>query len=287
MGINVIVGAMLSQRILHKSQYDCHQGSYQYTIGNYTNIIVLVCSLYLLSTNSVRFLSRSMKLAVGAISFILSVVFQIVWNIIGLFWIFDAASKRLMCLSFVDLFIIILFQVITVIGIVVGISYLVFYFLSKRTNRRRNFMTGFTRNNWRTDPEAIQEMFVRKNLVSIYSQRSVTSKASINHFLDSLENQIALMKIPVLSQEFRLMEAYYQQIVDESLMDKLLLNEDHSCPICIGDFVLEQSVYYLPCGHCFHNNCVLDWLKVKISCPTCRTSLRRELIVRLTKDQTD
>lgn len=285
-GMNAIVGAILFQRLIHKSHYDCHQGSYQYIIGNYINIMLLTWWLFLLTANT-RFINRPLRLGIGVVGLCCSVIFQVVWNIIGLFWVFNAATRRLLCLSFVDIFIIILFQIITVIAIVVGISYLVYYYFTNRNNRYRNSMAGFSRNNWRADPEAIKEMFVRKNLLSIYSQKSVTSKASIDHFLDNPENQIALAKIPVLSQEFRLMDAYYLQTVNEALMEKLLINEDHTCSICMNDFKLEQSAYYLPCSHCFHKICVLDWLKVKISCPTCRTSLRRELVIRMIKDQTD
>ena len=284
-GVNAMFGAILFQRLIHKSHYDCHAGSYQYTIGNYVNILVLTCWLQLMSTNS-RLLSRSVRLGIGIVGLCCSVIFQIVWNIIGLFWIFNAATRRLLCLSFIDLFIIILFQIITVIVIAVGISYLCYYYFTNRGLRRRNYMPGFARDNWRADPEAMKEMFVRKNLLSIYSQKSITSKASIDHFLDSPENQIALAKIPVLSQEFRLMDAFYLQHVDDALIEKLLLNEDEACSICIADFQMDQHVYYLPCSHCFHKACVLDWLKVKISCPTCRTSLRKELVTRLVKDQT-
>lgn len=41
------------------------------------------------------------------------------------------------------------------------------------------------------------------------------------------------------------------------------------CSICLE--VLEIDIKYLGCKHCFHDTCISDWLKLKASCPLCRT----------------
>ncbi|KAM0888170.1 hypothetical protein ACQ4PT_028520 [Festuca glaucescens] len=46
------------------------------------------------------------------------------------------------------------------------------------------------------------------------------------------------------------------------------------CSICISALVAGDKVKALPpCGHCFHPDCVDDWLRSHPSCPLCRTTL--------------
>lgn len=35
------------------------------------------------------------------------------------------------------------------------------------------------------------------------------------------------------------------------------------------DFVNGDPVRYLPCMHCYHKNCVDDWLMRSFNCPSC------------------
>ena len=43
-----------------------------------------------------------------------------------------------------------------------------------------------------------------------------------------------------------------------------------SCCICISDIELKEETVLLPCGHMFHWNCCLNWLKGNNTCPMCR-----------------
>lgn len=45
------------------------------------------------------------------------------------------------------------------------------------------------------------------------------------------------------------------------------------CAICWDTM---ESARKLPCCHLFHNSCLRSWLEQDTSCPTCRTSLKRE-----------
>jgi len=50
--------------------------------------------------------------------------------------------------------------------------------------------------------------------------------------------------------------------------------ECQECHICLEEFVKEDQVRDLPCGHCFHAACIDDWLADKSgSCPVCRASV--------------
>lgn len=50
--------------------------------------------------------------------------------------------------------------------------------------------------------------------------------------------------------------------------------EPYPCLICLENIYPATEMIQLKCGHCFHIDCVQNWLKVKATCPTCRLSVR-------------
>lgn len=47
---------------------------------------------------------------------------------------------------------------------------------------------------------------------------------------------------------------------------------DNECSICLDDVFDDDDITILPCGciQLYHPKCILDWLRIKPSCPTCR-----------------
>ncbi|KAG6597084.1 putative RING-H2 finger protein ATL21A, partial [Cucurbita argyrosperma subsp. sororia] len=72
--------------------------------------------------------------------------------------------------------------------------------------------------------------------------------------------------------------------LDESTIDsyqKVILGESRrlpgpngtTCPICLGEYLTKDTVRCIPeCKHCFHVDCIDQWLRVNSSCPLCRNS---------------
>lgn len=72
--------------------------------------------------------------------------------------------------------------------------------------------------------------------------------------------------------------------LDESTIqsyEKLVLGEsrrlpgpnDSTCPICLTEYCTEETVRCIPeCKHCFHADCIDEWLRRNNSCPVCRNS---------------
>ena len=49
---------------------------------------------------------------------------------------------------------------------------------------------------------------------------------------------------------------------------KLFIEQE--CPICLENFVENETIAILPCGHVFHIECVAKWFAEKYECPSCR-----------------
>ena len=47
-----------------------------------------------------------------------------------------------------------------------------------------------------------------------------------------------------------------------------------SCCICLSDIQMKEETVLLPCGHMFHWNCCLSWLKGNNTCPMCRFEIK-------------
>ena len=56
------------------------------------------------------------------------------------------------------------------------------------------------------------------------------------------------------------------------------VSEDNECPICLENFILNEVVSKLNCGHIYHIECIKNWLNTKKNCPTCRTPCHDPLI---------
>ncbi|XP_035229613.1 E3 ubiquitin-protein ligase TRAIP-like [Stegodyphus dumicola] len=53
------------------------------------------------------------------------------------------------------------------------------------------------------------------------------------------------------------------------------------CPICADLFDEDSLMVAPPCGHVFHENCLLKWLIESRTCPDCRIRVTQEKIIKL------
>ncbi|KAL5481709.1 hypothetical protein EMCRGX_G021937 [Ephydatia muelleri] len=45
------------------------------------------------------------------------------------------------------------------------------------------------------------------------------------------------------------------------------------CSVCKDSFNLDEELLQLPCKHVFHRDCIMPWLQMRDTCPTCRFSI--------------
>lgn len=48
------------------------------------------------------------------------------------------------------------------------------------------------------------------------------------------------------------------------------VQEDKRCAICLEDFRVGDMIRTIPCFHCYHTNCIDQWLREKAICPICK-----------------
>jgi len=56
----------------------------------------------------------------------------------------------------------------------------------------------------------------------------------------------------------------------EKLLKKTRVVKTERCSICLEELVVDDECCILPCHHCFHENCILDWLHTGHTFPLCR-----------------
>lgn len=52
---------------------------------------------------------------------------------------------------------------------------------------------------------------------------------------------------------------------------RVLKEKEGECSVCLGDYEIGDVAVRLPCRHCFHKQCILNWFTEKDSCPLCRS----------------
>lgn len=65
--------------------------------------------------------------------------------------------------------------------------------------------------------------------------------------------------------------AYPKMVVGESR--RLPKPNEGPCAICLSEYLPKETIRCVPeCHHCFHAECVDEWLRVSATCPLCRNS---------------
>ena len=66
-------------------------------------------------------------------------------------------------------------------------------------------------------------------------------------------------------------ESYPKIVLGESWC--LPKPNDNTCPICLSEYQSKETLKTIPkCQHCFHSECIDEWLSLNATCPICRNS---------------
>ncbi|XP_027351031.1 putative RING-H2 finger protein ATL21A [Abrus precatorius] len=84
----------------------------------------------------------------------------------------------------------------------------------------------------------------------------------------------AATEIPAITRmgldEFTI-ESYQKLVLGESR--RLPGLNDGCCTICLSEYKTKDTIRCIPeCAHCFHADCIDEWLRMNTTCPLCRNS---------------
>ena len=74
--------------------------------------------------------------------------------------------------------------------------------------------------------------------------------------------------------------SWYQDSISENEIPVTILNSKsmkEPCVICLSQLKCGEEVYFLPCIHCFHINCLREWVKKSKTCPNCKYEIKNKL----------
>ncbi|CAF4960597.1 unnamed protein product, partial [Rotaria sp. Silwood1] len=91
--------------------------------------------------------------------------------------------------------------------------------------------------------------------------------ANLDAFLTQFLNQMGDNGGPAPASENRINSIPTVKITAAQAHDCL------QCAICMDEFKLHDEAKRLPCSHHFHEECILRWLRMHGTCPTCRVTL--------------
>ena len=55
--------------------------------------------------------------------------------------------------------------------------------------------------------------------------------------------------------------------------DNIKVYNEQTCNVCLENYKEGDISIKLDCGHCFHDKCIIHWLKMRNTCPVCRHEL--------------
>ncbi|KAK1558824.1 hypothetical protein Q3G72_007117 [Acer saccharum] len=95
-------------------------------------------------------------------------------------------------------------------------------------------------------------------------------------FTRQLRNTVPVAVTPqptivVMGLDESTIESYQKVVLGES--KRLPGPNSSTCSICLSEYCSKETIRCIPeCKHCFHADCIDEWLRLNSSCPLCRNS---------------
>jgi hypothetical protein len=169
-----------------------------------------------------------------------------------------------------------------------GISKL---YIHNYTNTKVNKLkiTGGTHEIWIYT--AVDEIFIRGGVIKLWAnfenakilklktiggQREIYLNSKTNEC--EKENEGGICNIHVTDPVPEPID-YQDSLSENTLKITTLQNQkfDEHCAICLNDFKPGDQVYFLPCIHFYHVNCLRGWVKKGKICPRCKLKFNNKL----------
>ncbi|KAG2299197.1 hypothetical protein Bca4012_010762 [Brassica carinata] len=109
--------------------------------------------------------------------------------------------------------------------------------------------------------------FVYSKINAFIKRRHLISHPEINN-TQAHSSQSSIM---IKGLDGSTIESYPKIVLGES--KRLPKIDDVTCAICLSEYEPKETLRTIPlCQHCFHADCIDEWLKLNGTCPVCRNS---------------
>ena len=83
-------------------------------------------------------------------------------------------------------------------------------------------------------------------------------------------------RIRIVTRDPNILETYditFNNLYTQTFSDNFPHND--KCSICLEEFVFDDDnvVETTNCNHCFHEECIKRWLRIRTTCPNCQQNL--------------
>ncbi|XP_049398378.1 putative RING-H2 finger protein ATL21A [Solanum stenotomum] len=107
--------------------------------------------------------------------------------------------------------------------------------------------------------------------VSCYFCLEYSRSSRASGSIQSITTRTTVAPQPATGLDDSTIESYTKVVLGES--GRVPGPNHGSCPICLAEYHPKEIVKCIPeCEHCFHAECIDEWLKINGSCPVCRNN---------------
>jgi hypothetical protein len=93
----------------------------------------------------------------------------------------------------------------------------------------------------------------------------------INNYIETYTNGNNYERLTELCNNIGYLKQGISNI--DNVCEKVIINADESCPICLETITNKDSYKIIKCRHIFCQECINKWLKDNVSCPMCKNDL--------------
>ncbi|XP_022151640.1 E3 ubiquitin-protein ligase RNF181-like [Momordica charantia] len=120
-------------------------------------------------------------------------------------------------------------------------------------------------------PEGACEVIARK-IASFVVELAGGNSDQVNLHVVALVDYIEEMAIVAEEAPAGAAKSAISRLKKEKVEEEVELGD---CSVCLNEMNGGSEVIKMPCGHVYHESCILSWLNKNNSCPLCRTKLEQ------------
>ncbi|KAL4462242.1 hypothetical protein ABPG72_003924 [Tetrahymena utriculariae] len=142
-----------------------------------------------------------------------------------------------------------------------------------------SLFNDFCKLNCMSDPKAAKHVILF-NIIFLLSDVTWVLRAEI-FFLKQYEMYIhpERYQFEQMYYEMQNMHEIERPSLDSQDCDSKISLRETTCQICLEEIQKNEKVIKLKCTHSFHSACIRDWIKIRVTCPSCRRSIHSNKLI--------